>query len=279
MPGWLAGRESIARTPSSKKQRSLDLALFGFIWPIYGFSIALFLGQLTPRPVIAAIVTAFTVPALLALWVPSFLIGGLPGWQVAIIPLLLLLASAASQHAWISGRLLSARSISTIVVFLVAMGIWLVGSLWHRVSEVPDVGEPFDVSAFLSELPAESDTGPELISAIRNGFALFQGETPQTPPSSESDQIISRFQFNPFDRTSWSKYEKFIGPQLDTRFDSKWYANLQQLAEAPLGLTQDVRKNRAEVSTSWNNNEAARLGNLMDWRVGQLIEKPVFRSS
>ncbi len=282
--GWLDRWQGINSQNSSIAQMSaLNNELFLLMWPIYGFSIALLVGQLASRAVIATTVAVVTVPAVLALWLPSFLIGGLSIWQVMVIPGLLLPTSVAIQHAWIAGRLFSLKSITVISGCLTAGACWLAGSLWHRANEVPDVGEPFDLKAFLNELPPPSETGPELQSAIRDFFrdtAHIEKEfAPHRPTDgvsigsddgSRSDSSIW-IQIDTFNRNRWLKRSKTLAPKLDKLFQSASFAKIQRLAASPLGLIQDVRKDRSPNYVALNS-AVDRLASLMDWRIGQLLE-------
>ena len=282
--GWLERWQNISSHSSFGTERALNLDLFALMWPIYGFSMALLLGQLTSRAIIAATLTAVAVPSVLALWLPSFLIGGLSVWQVMLIPGLLLLASAAIQHAWIAGRLASLKSIAIITTCLLAVLGWLAGSLWHRATEVPDVGEPFDQIAFLAQLPEPSETGPDLLAAIRDfyrGTAQIEKEFVHRPTGDASKDSGANSQaeegnwtrIGAFDRHVWLKRSKTLAPELDKLFKSPSFAKIQRLAASPLGLIQDVRKDRSFDNVALGNTEVDRLANLLDWRIGQLIEK------
>jgi len=82
--------------------------------------------------------------------------GGLHAWQVLCFPIILLATTRISMWAWMAGGLYSPRP----AVLLAGSGLLalacLVGSLWYRLVEIPDVGEPFDVKAFAAGIP-----GPE----------------------------------------------------------------------------------------------------------------------
>ncbi len=123
--------------PAVEPDRNLDPVLFLTLWPVYGFCIGLFLGMVTRRPVIALILTVFIAPAVVALWIPSFLIGGLPVWKVMVIPLTLLLTSLLALRPWISDRLWEIRPLAGIVLVTVFMMCWFAGCLWYRAYRSP----------------------------------------------------------------------------------------------------------------------------------------------
>ena len=133
--------------------RRLDSVLFLALWPAQAFCVGVFLGQVMRRPVLALIWGVIVAPMVAAFWLPSFLIGGLPVWQVLVVPLILLLTSLLMQCPWISDRLWNAKSIVRIALAVFLMVGWTGGCLLYRVLEVPDVGEPFDVRAFVATLP------------------------------------------------------------------------------------------------------------------------------
>jgi hypothetical protein len=287
--GWLERWEGFASQSSGfTRERALDLKLFVLMWPIYGFSIALLLGQLTSRTVIAATVAVVTVPAVLALWTPSFLIGGLSVWQVMMIPGLLLLTSATMQHAWIAGRLLSLKSMSLMAGLLMASACWLAGSLWHRATEVPDVGQPFDRQAFLAELQPFQDTSavqladvlkrlPSLEISIKGQQSSAPGERPPGMPGAASSEQSTLFlEGTRFDRTIWADWRRTISARLTSLFASAWYADLKRAAAAPLGLVDDVRNHHFASLGLYGTRPGDKLGNLMDWRIAQLIESRDF---
>src|SRR5262249_28669003 len=132
---------------------SLDRPLFLGLWLTYGFAIAQLLGMLARRTIIAAILSVGLAAMVAAAWAPSLICGGLKLGQVLPIPILLLFASRLAMWPWLSRRLSAARPVvGLIAVALVAAG-WQAGNLWYRVREIPDAGEPFDVQAYLANLP------------------------------------------------------------------------------------------------------------------------------
>jgi hypothetical protein len=288
--GWLDRWQDInSQSAGSARKRALDPYLFVLMWPGYGFSIAVLLGQLTSRTVIAATVAVVTVPAVLALWVPSFLISGLPVWQVMIIPGLLLLTSAASQQAWIADRLISPKSFTILGLSILASFAWLVGCLWYRVAEVPDVDEPFDRRAFLAELqPFQNSTGvqltdvlkrlPSLEISIKGQQSSAPGEerSPGMPGAASSEPSTVYLEGTRFDRTIWADWRRAISARLTSLFASAWYVDLQRAAVAPLGLVDDVRNHHFANLRLYGTRPGDRLGNLMDWRIAQLIESRDF---
>ncbi len=234
----------------------------------YGFAAGQFAALVLRRQAIAVVVGGMTTAALLTLWLPSLLLGGLPAWQVLGPPLLLLAATRLVVWAWIGGRLVALRPVAALLGCVALAALWMAGCLWYRVAGVPDVGEPFDVKAFaasLSELD-RTDAGRLIREASRElakqreevtaklgppKKPLFPDERtkasapagaeegahqmPQTPPEvfsygEQLDEVLHK---------GWPKDAVELGHWLDALFARTWAADFRKAAALPLGLVQD----------------------------------------
>src|SRR5207244_2893098 len=103
-----------------------------------------------------------TTVLLVGLWLPSLICGGLALWQVLPIPLAILVGTRLFMWRWQSGRLYEMRPIAGFIGLALITSAWLVGNLWYRAAEVPDLGEPFDVKEYIASLqPLEKNDAGE----------------------------------------------------------------------------------------------------------------------
>ncbi len=228
-------------------------ALFVGIWPLYGFTFGQFFAMVARRPVIAAILSASLAIMVLALYLPSLVFGGVNIWWVLPIPALLLLTTHFGIRPWLSRRLLTGWSFLGIVTATGLIALALVAFIRHRTTEVPDVGDPFDVSEFTAGLPSpdKDKAGP----LLRRAAALFKERDEQVrklPPVSISrpgeDSLIEQVVKN-----GWPREDHAIRRWLDLYFrgddakaahDLEWVQQAQTAARLPLGLVLDPRHTR-----------------------------------
>ncbi len=278
--------------PTVEPERNLDPILFLTLWPVYGFCIGLFLGQVLRRPVIALILTVFIMPVVVALWVPSFLIGGLPVWQVMVIPLTLLLTSRLAQRPWTSDRLWNVGPLTGIVVASIFMVCWLAGCLWYRVIEVPDVGEPFDVKAFLATLPSEEnnqagklirDALAELGRQVSLADERFVRDTESgnafnegTGTAPDRAANIRRLLGAEAKGKNWFEQNPEMARWMDSLFESQWFADLRRAVDLPLGVVQDPRGGQVSLGP---RPETQELGWVVQLRALQLEAKGDLRGT
>jgi hypothetical protein len=237
-------------------ERSLNGAQFLILWPIYGFCIALFLGQMSPRPIMALVLTILIAPLATALWLPSYLVGNLFLWQILTVPLALLLTSRLAVRPWASGRLWTFRPMSRVILAGFLMACWLVFCLWYRVIQVPDVGTPFEVSAHPAtrSTTENNKSGPTIQDALRDlhdnftdenknlrlSKALLDGigaDVPELRPGHEIGYALGRFA----EQGNWStKEEEPLGKWLDALFAERWWADLQRASRLPVSIDRDL---------------------------------------
>jgi hypothetical protein len=227
-----------------------------FLWPLYGFCFGQFFGQAATRPIIGAILATAAAPMFLGLWVPSLLIGGVRLWQFLAIPLILLLSTRLEIWPWVSGRLGTAKPLLGMGATVAVVVLSMAGFLWYRAVQVPDVGEPFDVKAFIAGLPTpEQNEAGRLIR--RAGAAMREHKKkveeridPPTGPifPKENGPGNAKLSVRAYDNFSWDipyqgwpKKDKEIGRWLDLIFQGKWVQQANKAARLPLGLVQDPR--------------------------------------
>ncbi len=132
------------------KQSPTAVAL-PFVFLIQGFGFAAFAGQqMRKMPVAIFLTLTLGGPAAL-LWYPS-LFNGLAAWHALLIPIGLSLATLWLWPRWTSGRLHDRGGMVRLIGVLAAAALWQGGSLWWRVAQIPDPGQPFDATAYLASL-------------------------------------------------------------------------------------------------------------------------------
>jgi hypothetical protein len=223
-----------------------DTLLLLGIWPLYGFCSGQFFGMAARRPVIAFILAAVITPLAIVLWLPSLLVGGVPIWQVAIIPVLLLLTSRLAMWTWMSGRLWTLKPLIGITCAGILMTLSLTGSLWYRAVQIPDVGEPFDVNAFRTSLPSpeHNEAGPLMRSA-----AAELSKRQEEAQKKHQAGIYFFHDFEAFKRSEAPRQNEEISQKLDLLFQGEWAKNTKRAAHLPLGMIVDPRQ--ANLLDAW----------------------------
>ena len=254
------------------------------LWPLFGFCFGLFFGQVTGRPVIAMVLAAFIAPLAAAMWVPSLLTGGVPAWQVIIIPALLVLTTRLTQWPAMSGRLLTFKPMLAICAALTLAVVSLVGCLSYRVAEVPHGGEPFDVKAFVASLPSNQNLPGRLIREAASELEEEQRVVgAQKQPSYLPDDWVTKRRDRVLQHVlddGWSKDDQVqIGPWLDRLFKGEWAEKAQQAAKLPLGMVEDPRL--AEPIPGWKTRDQKyeRMASLLVARALQFQAKGDSRAS
>jgi hypothetical protein len=167
--------------------------LFAWLWVVNGFCFGQFFALVWRKAVVAVVVTIGAALGVAWLWFPSLVSGGLHSWQVWAVPVLLLAASRLSMWSWVSERLYTMKPLMLLGASGLLSVVWLVGNLWYRVAEVPDVGEPVDVTAFMLGLPKPEEN--QARKALTDAFEAFQKHDkevtqklgpPKPPPPSEN---------------------------------------------------------------------------------------------
>jgi hypothetical protein len=240
----------------------LSPVVFLVLWPIHGFCFGQYFGQLARRPVIAAILAAFMAPLVLALWVPSLLFGGVPAWQLLVVPAMLLVATRLTQWAWLCDRLGSRRAIVTLTTAAILLVVTQAGFLWFRVVQVPDVGQPFDVKAFVASMPTpeKNEAGPLIRKACRQ-LADVEKEYGESPnilvpddekAANEPNAVLELTDIEILTR-GWPKRDKEFGLRLDRLFSGAWAQDAQRAAKLPLGMLQDPRLTSRQTQFDFSN--------------------------
>jgi hypothetical protein len=260
----------------------IDPIYFLTVWMLYGFTIALFFGQILQKSAVAPVVALMASGLALLAWWPSLMCGGLHWWQIYTPPALLLAGSYFLYQPWVSGRLYTPRVALGMVGLLVGISVWIAGNLWYRSVEIPEIEEPFDRQAFLASLPAgeKNRAGPE----IRDALERMTKHTDQVidelwEAKPEAKENVLWEKSNAFHNELSELFEKEgekVSPQmartLDQMFADSWDGDLQKAVRLPPGML--VHPNQVSNQTYDRVYTPCRLaGTLWDARAVQLMEQ------
>ncbi len=267
---------------------SCEPVLLLIIWPLYGFCVGHFLGMAMRRPVIAAFLSLVFAPLIAAWWAPSLIVGGVHAWWIFVVPLSMLLTSLLATRPWLAGRLLTVRPMLGIAAAITLMGVFTAAFLWHRATELPDTGEPFDVKEYISSLPSPEHNQANRL--IRDALAkLKQRRTevdgkldwpidPNSPatPVREKDSLriaVDRAYdtiLNDVLKEGWPAQDKKVGVWLDELFEGKWAAEIQKITELPLGTFKDPSSVSSRYSVVEQADDCRKMARLLIGRGLQL---------
>lgn len=225
--------------------------LFVTLWAAVGFAIGQFCGLICRRPLLALVIAlAVGMPAV-ALWLPSLEMGGLHVWQVAIVPVLLLIATWRLMPAWAAGRLGAGRTVATVAATIGAALVGTAACLGYRVAEIPPAADAPDLEGFVAGLPTpEENEGARLIRAALVRMqnvqqAVREATRPpvDVPPPSARDRepsVRERLGNVVVDR-GWPANDPELSALVDRLFADDWPRDLAAAVDLPPGVLLDPR--------------------------------------
>lgn len=157
--------------------------LFAVLVPLYGFSVAQYLGLFVRKPIGTVVVSYLLAAKVLAFWLPSLVCGGVELWQVLLPPGLLLTGSRLAVWPWLVDQLGQPRALLRFWIPGVAALATVAGSLAWRVEEVKPTS--VNLRAFESRLlsPEKNEAGRLYRKAGDEFLArLEQVQTEIAPP-------------------------------------------------------------------------------------------------
>jgi hypothetical protein len=221
------------------------------IWLLYGFTAGNLCGLLFRKSLVAAVVALGSAGMLLCLWIPSLVGIGLHFWQVAGVPLALLVAGWLLMPAWTADRLLARGTFVRLGIVLLASALWTTGGLWYRIAEIPDLLDTFDMPAFAASIPSMDQTknaaGMEMHAAwheveLMTQALRFNNERPHKPlfPNEPESNTFQGELLGALYR-GWPNRPSDLGDKLDAWFRKEWYEHLKKAAKPPLGVVEDAK--------------------------------------
>ena len=240
----------------------------------YGFAFGHLIGLFARKTFVAFAVGLAVSHAVLSLWVPSLISGGVPAWQVLALPITMLVAARLSIWKWATDRLYSRQSLLLCGAFAAAALGFLGLSLANRVWETPNVAAPFDVAAFESAYPlrVENDVRSKLIQtdelfrAQRSKYSqLFDNRNPQF--AGVWSPAIRRDMLSVAISTGWPKNEPELDRAVRTACEGGWLPVVQEVAALPPAVVDDPRD--LAISTL---AIADRLGTMTPWLAARALQ-------
>ncbi|MFO0930473.1 MAG: hypothetical protein U0736_26170 [Gemmataceae bacterium] len=259
VPAWLY--TSLAMYPSSSRQpifehlfdlpsvdQSVTVGTVVFLPAFYGFTLGLLCGPLCRKTVVAVVVAFGLALPLLALWVPSVLLGGMHGWQLLAPPLLVLLGAGTLLRPWVTDRLASRAGVARVAAVAVAVGASVALGLAYRVVEIPDVPPPAGVDAQQEQMPPDDNAGLVLRSTLARLADRLQVRLPEIPaggapmmpatnlpPAESLERVIRDGWPAGADGAEWTK-------RLNEVFNDPEWEEMTKLAAGPAVMLEDPRR-------------------------------------
>ena len=221
-------------------------------WFAYGFAFGHVAGLFARKSFVAFALGLVGSVSCLLLWFPSMLGGGLPWWQVFLIPVGLLLLAKLMLWKWATERLYSARAWALTTAFALGAIGFITMALCNRVWEAPAIGEPFDVASFEFEYPprAENDVRTKLFQAVE----LFNTQRINRPEAfDERDSRVFAIEQQKGPRlrlqdrisiaiaTGWPKNDPELEANIDVACGGGWVESLKEAAALPASVVDDPR--------------------------------------
>lgn len=225
--------------------------VFVALWLPYGFSLGLLAAQLLRKPIIAVVVAAALSALLLAPWLPSLLWGGFTLGPLLVVPLVLLAASFLQVRPWLSQRLTSWRVLAGMGAVAAFIPLWIAGNLYQRATAIPDLGEPFDVRAFLADVPQDREATFLIREAAKemqerrkladNSTKDVPKENAELPALEENHEPTMYEQAEKAMKEGWPKDDDKLDRWLDILFAGDWDEKLYQVRDMPLAVLVNLR--------------------------------------
>jgi hypothetical protein len=252
--GWMESPDSRSETLTGFMVRVIGLWPAVVLWLGYGFAFGQFFSMVFRKGVVAVVLAGVTAICMVGLWLPSLLLGGVHGWQVFGLPLVLIVASRLVAWAWMTDGLPTWRP-AIVLTICIAIGlIWTGGGIAYRVVEVPDGGPPFDVATHEVSLPTpEKNRAGELIARAcrtilqveKEADEAFGSPSPWPPEGMKIPEgtrpgfaAIARFVPDQGMPQSLPTFDRW----LDKVFESESMHLLTEAAALPLGVVLSPRQ-------------------------------------
>jgi hypothetical protein len=241
------------------------------LWLLYGFSITQLFTLALRKTVPALFLSTAVSFTLLFLWLPSLVCGGLRAWQLFAPPILFLACSRLLMWTWASDHLHGWKLAAILAGLGLVTVLWVAGSIAYRVTEVPDLGEPFELRPFLASLPGpeRNQAGQFTRSAVEKYMAIQR-----TLPGPLRRLLSDRLQrLEP-----WRDYSPVLEPGLNRIFEFDWASDLRKAAWLPVGLVDSPRSpsGATRVQTAYS---ALEMSVLLGARVLQRVREAPERSA
>jgi hypothetical protein len=262
----------------------IPLHLFLPFWLVYGFTAGHLCGLLFRKSLVAGVVALGASETLASIWMVSLLGVGLHAWQVAGVPLILLVTCRLLMPAWAADRLLARGTFLRLGAAGAACVLVIAVGLWYRVAEIPDVPEPAGLAEFVADLPTPENNTAGLAcraACARIGSVTEEATRRADPPHRRANDLPgmpgnhtepARFVFinraSDVPQHGW-RNDAELGAWLELVFKDPWHRELASIADLPPGVIDDPRR-MTITSKGTNFTEARVLTTLLAARGLQL---------
>lgn len=222
---------------------STGIGVLSFVSLAYGFCIGQFAALVIRKMIVALVLAIVATVVVVAVWVPSLVMGGWHFWQVLVPPLVLLLAGRLSMRAWLGGRLGNSRPAMLLSGLALLAVVWIAASLMFRMWEIRNGEVPFDVEAYLVSLPKPEDNeAGRLIQRAAADIGELQSDARFQGKLQQLGEIQGRIRAEPRPDRIWRKGDADVREWLDELFRRPALGDLERLPELAPGIVVDPRR-------------------------------------
>jgi hypothetical protein len=226
---------------------------FQFTWLLTGFAVGQFCAIIFRKGAIAAIVAGLSSIVVSALWAPSLVDRGLNLWWVVGFAGFLVAGTFLVLRAWAAGRLATRWPAGVLAGSSLLAGICIAGHIWLRASELPDIGEPFDVQAFEQTMDSRPALARgTLLQAAAAQMTLHEKEVTRRLGAPSSPLVLRDGTEIPADyreqlaevlkHRAWPEGQTELERWLKEMLQGKWAGEVEKLARSELGTLLSPRQ-------------------------------------
>lgn len=210
------------------------------LWPVYGFAFGHLAGLLFRKTIVALGVGTLTAAPVAALWLPSLLTGGVHGWQLWPVPILVLLSTRLLLRPWSADRLATLRPLATVAGVATAAVAWTAFGLLYRVVEVSPTAEIDDDLKYADTVPQlDFEDGGRAFRQTTSGLAAAFGDARN---EFGRRTVVSRLDLYKLADDGWPEDRlRDLGPWLSQRSLEPIVAILKEAAKLPPGPLENPR--------------------------------------
>jgi hypothetical protein len=216
---------------------------------LYGFAFGQLASTLARKSLIAFAIAIPSAIVAIAIWLPSLVSGGVPAWQVYLIPVVAIVAGRMVMWYWATGRLVATRSMLVLGIGLVGGIAFLATCFWQRIREVPAADPPVDIQSFAASFPTrdQNKVRSSLYQAtgrFNENYRAHNKELERDMPqalhlarvSLHADSYPNIVMYN-----GWPKRDDTASEVAKLAMQGDWLAPFRQAAAAPDTPMQDPR--------------------------------------
>ena len=235
--------------------RDFPIAEYLWLWPVYGFAFGHLAGMLFRKAAVGTAVGIMTGGAVVALWLPSLLAGGIHWYQLWLPPLLALATARALVWSWALDQLGQRRALLRLAGGASAIVTAMTLGIAYRMLEIPvDANSDADIAYRATIPPFETnDAGREIrrgavlyaqqMVEVRNAGSdaplWYTGQSQIAPGPSMDSRIRYLVQLDDVLRFGWPADRPDADAWLDSCMANGWADLLGNATRMPLGTVED----------------------------------------